>query len=49
MLGTTLKRDRNACGHGCCNWTPAPSRRRTRNQRTRENRAWRRELANNPH
>lgn len=45
MLGGRLKRDRNACGYGCCDRTRAPRKRKTRNERTRDKETWRRQLA----
>jgi hypothetical protein len=43
MLGRRLRRERNACGHGCCDWSKAPRRRRTKHERRRDKHSWKRE------
>jgi hypothetical protein len=45
MLGIRLKRERRfTCAYGCCTKTNAHRRRITRNERTREKQAWRRDV-----
>lgn len=43
MLGSRLKRDRGVCRFGCCDRTRAPRERKTKNERARDERAWRKE------
>lgn len=44
MLGRRLRNERRfTCRYGCCTRTDAHRRRKTKNERVRDNRAWKRE------
>ena len=45
MLGRRLRSEkRNTCDFGCCTKTNASRRRKTKNERARDKRAWRKSL-----
>lgn len=46
MLGTRLHRERVfTCKYGCCTKTDAHRRRKTKNERARDKRTWKREVS----